>query len=130
MTSLQLGSICRALAPVHLLLRVQSWYIVSRVSFEGLCVFELWPCPFFIGDLIADKRSTQQTAMPALVNSLVNQITPSTALDVLHLLITSTARDYQLLPEMLHNFFYFTGFFYVSSLLIFKLFIQIMMGTT
>ena len=24
--------------------------LVSRVSFEGLSVFELWPCPFFIGD--------------------------------------------------------------------------------
>ena len=24
--------------------------LVSRVSFEGLSVFELWPCQFFIGD--------------------------------------------------------------------------------
>ena len=24
--------------------------LVSRVGFEGLCMFELWPCPFFIGD--------------------------------------------------------------------------------
>ena len=24
--------------------------LVSRVSFEGLSMFELWPCPFFIRD--------------------------------------------------------------------------------
>ena len=24
--------------------------LVSRVSFKGLSAFELWPCPFFIGD--------------------------------------------------------------------------------
>ena len=24
--------------------------LVSRVGFEGSSMFELWPCPFFIGD--------------------------------------------------------------------------------
>ena len=24
--------------------------LVSRVGFDGLSMFKLWPCPFFIGD--------------------------------------------------------------------------------
>ena len=33
--------------------------VVSRVSFKGLSVFELWPCPFFIGREGRERRERE-----------------------------------------------------------------------